>query len=319
MSTQTNNDFEKFCKEQISFLNLVVENKHSQHEEKVNFNKEHADDIMDDLRAGGSWMLSDEPTPEHWYPEEQDDLFAISHGKMLAHKWKTVLQEVINRSLQLDISEMDLISFPIDICKLSYLTSLNVSGNKLSVLPKEIAALVNITKLDLSNNQLVSLPPELGKFSNLTHLNLSDNKLSVLPRNIAKLSHLISLDVSRNKFALPPDEVRELGNLKTLKMRLMSPNTNILTEIIKLKNLQELDVSGNNLAELSNDISKLTQLVSLNLSNNQLTTLPPTIVQLANLKYLNIRENNIPLSSYSSWIGKLKNIEEFIGSKGKQT
>lgn len=98
----------------------------------------------------------------------------------------------------------------------------------------------------------------------------------------------------------------------------MSPNSNILTEIVKLKNLKELDISERNLiilpgvigqltqlvalnlsknqlADLPPEIGFLTQLINLNVSNNKLTSLPPEIRRLTNLKTLDLRNNQIPI------------------------
>ena len=52
---------------------------------------------------------------------------------------------------------------------------------------------------------------------------------------------------------------------------------------------KNLDLSGQDLTALPNEIGRLTNLASLNLSDNRLTALPPEIAQLTNLATLNLR------------------------------
>jgi len=65
-------------------------------------------------------------------------------------------------------------------------STLDLSYNRLTALPPEIANLTNLTELDLSDNQLTALPPEITKLTNLTMLRLSDNPLESPPPEIAE-------------------------------------------------------------------------------------------------------------------------------------
>ena len=59
------------------------------------------------------------------------------------------------------------------------LIELDLSGQNIKELPKEIGNLTKLRSLNLlGNNKLASLPSELGNLSSLEELNLSGTKLS---------------------------------------------------------------------------------------------------------------------------------------------
>ncbi|MCG8409681.1 MAG: hypothetical protein MI739_00155, partial [Bacteroidales bacterium] len=64
-------------------------------------------------------------------------------------------------------------------------------------------------------------------------------------------------------------------------------------EIIKLRNLNSLELSWNKLNSLPNNISKLKNIQSLYLNKNDFDRFPNQILYLNNLKRLNLSENNL--------------------------
>jgi Leucine-rich repeat (LRR) protein len=84
-----------------------------------------------------------------------------------------------------------------------------------------------------------------------------------------------------------PDKVHRL---RLRGMRL----TNLPTEILKLENLKELDLSDNSLSRLPDSFAvKLKRLEILDLSNNQFSVLPNQITGMLNLGYLNLEGNQL--------------------------
>jgi Leucine-rich repeat (LRR) protein len=81
----------------------------------------------------------------------------------------------------------------------------------------------------------------------------------------------------------------------------------IPADIIKLKNLQRLNLENNQITELPAGIFQLKNLQELNLEENKLQSLPNLIENLKNLKKLNLTRTKIP--SLPKGFGKLKYLE----------
>lgn len=99
---------------------------------------------------------------------------------------------------------------------LSQLQELDISGNSLSVLPRDINQLSQLRSLDLSNNKLKILPDSIGQLSKLQTLDLSHNQLKVVFESIAQLSQLQGLSFGHNQLKFVPENVGQLSQLQTL-------------------------------------------------------------------------------------------------------
>lgn len=98
---------------------------------------------------------------------------------------------------------------------------------------------------------------------------------------------------------------------KVLKLDLSGQNlAAIPQEIFQMKSLQFLDLSKNKIAEISDEIQNLSQLQELNLSDNQLNKVSAKIDELAFLQKLNLAKNQLTsLPEVMSNLGKLATLD----------
>jgi Leucine-rich repeat (LRR) protein len=78
------------------------------------------------------------------------------------------------------------------------ITQLDLSTNRLELLPAELGLLVSLTRLNLRCNLLCELPVQIGCLQALRYLDVSHNQLVELPPSMAMLRSLEELDLSAN-------------------------------------------------------------------------------------------------------------------------
>lgn len=103
---------------------------------------------------------------------------------------------------EIDLSGQGLTALPKDILKQSDATTLDISDNQIGgALPAEIRWMQSLQVLDASGNRMTGVPAEIGQLSELRILDLSDNELTGLPYELGNLGKLEVLDVSGNDYS----------------------------------------------------------------------------------------------------------------------
>lgn len=163
---------------------------------------------------------------------------------------------------------------------------------------------VNIEKLDLSSNRLLSLP-DLSMLSKLNTLDLHQNSLKEMPSAVYGLPKLQNLNLSYNQLTSLPDKFSKLTALKTLFLSYNQLNA-FPAPVTGLK-LKTLDISGNPVKVLPDNISDMRELEVFIANECALDKLPSNVTNMASLKQLSLNYNQ--LATISKNIEKLNALE----------
>ncbi|EQC35998.1 hypothetical protein SDRG_06738 [Saprolegnia diclina VS20] len=124
-------------------------------------------------------------------------------------------------------------------------SAIDVSSQRLVLLPPSLLMLAHLAELDLSRNCLLELPEALGRsFPQLRTLNVSCNALRRLPDAIGHLKSLEVLDVGHNHLTELPLLLSHLTKLTALDVSYNLLATVPMT-LRGLKQLRHLRVAGN--------------------------------------------------------------------------
>ncbi|XP_069008862.1 leucine-rich repeat-containing protein 57 [Embiotoca jacksoni] len=171
-----------------------------------------------------------------------------------------------------------------------------LTGKGLQEFPEELQRLTaNLRTVDLSGNKIEVLPPGVGNFLQLKSLTLNSNKLTVLPSEIGKLKKLETLCLNGNRIQQLPPAVGQLKALRTLNL-----SGNQISEFPSglgtLRHLDLLDLSRNQIRNVPAGVSEL-QTIEINLNQNQISVLSAEVSRCPRLKVLRLEENCLELSS----------------------
>mmetsp|Transcript_25179 Transcript_25179/g.35480 ORF Transcript_25179/g.35480 Transcript_25179/m.35480 type:complete len:301 (-) Transcript_25179:46-948(-) len=199
---------------------------------------------------------------------------------------------------------------------------LSLTEHKLDVIPEQVFQIPNLRTLDVSKNNLKNLGSHLSRLTALKSLNCDDNKLTAGTLDcISGLSKLQTLSAGGNligkpvstqngaKSTLSPQKTTTATNSSNIvpelppSLKQLKLDRNHLSSIprqvvsVKLRKLEKIDLSGNNLAAIPVEISNLIALTELNLDNNAIVSLPDSIGALKKLKVLSLKNNNIHVTN----------------------
>ena len=163
------------------------------------------------------------------------------------------------------------------------IVELDISGNDIQLVPEDIVKLTNITTLDISFNKITKIPVLP---SSLKYITANNNKITEIANS--ELPQLFSMNFSNN----------ELGTLPSLTNHICSTlffSHNRIKEIslaMMIRPVEQLDLSDNEITNIPVEIFSLPRLRILNLDSNQIEVIPDQISE-SHISSLLISQNPI--------------------------
>ncbi len=213
------------------------------------------------------------------------------------------------------------------------LKRLTISDDTIRELPISLYELTNLTWLSLNNNELETLEEALGDLHKLQYLNLHGNRFRRLPQRLSQLTQLVGLSLGNNPLEELPAQIGNLSLLKTLNLMGISDtlvdlpasigNCEALHELtwshgqrqkfpknlLQIRSLTHLYLSGNAYTHLPEEIGNLTQLEVLALEGNQLKSLPEGLSRCIGLKTVYLQNNPIEDSLVQAWRERMPSVD----------
>ena len=164
--------------------------------------------------------------------------------------------------------------------------TIDLSQNRLKVLPKGLTNLRYLSKLCVSGNAITELPENMDKLKRLRHLRAENNLISNLPLGLFKLHKLCTLFLTKNCLKTLREEVGQLQGLERLHIGQNGIDT-LPSSLNSLGRLRILQVAHNQLQSMREDFASQNlcrSLVLLNVSANKLEELPTSFMKLKSLQ-----------------------------------
>ena len=199
---------------------------------------------------------------------------------------------------------------PRELCRITSLTKMNLSDNKISMVRNELIELENLESLNLSENNLKHFPTVLCSLSLLADLNIGHNNITRLPVQLGRLSNLKKLGLEGLQLIQPAAEISNLsapgiveymrkffrvdkGESRTLDISNVGFRKFPREIAVLGTHLTSLSLDGHQIQDLTYEIGELSELLRFTAANNQLLNLPYELGALRNVEYLDFSHNSI--------------------------
>lgn len=173
------------------------------------------------------------------------------------------------------------------------LSSLDLSGNRLSAVPESLLQLAGLERLKLRGNRIQELPALAGAWPLLASLDVGENDLSTLA-GVAGLTMLATLAADNNTGlgdAPGPVVIQSLPALVALDLR--KCRLRLVPRLEHLPLLEDLTLRSNSIEHVPDDaLAALPSLISLDLADNKVLSLDHVRLP-ASLRALNVSYNRL--------------------------
>ncbi|KNE65218.1 hypothetical protein AMAG_10866 [Allomyces macrogynus ATCC 38327] len=197
----------------------------------------------------------------------------------------------------------------LDWSRLTHLRELRVACNCLQTLPDGLAQCPKLELIDVHANNLRQLPGDLWSCGTLTVLNISSNLLAtVTPPPAGAGSHTMPLSRCLHYLLAADNRLTDTALVSLMylpELRVVNLACNRLLELpdeffLHCAKIEQLILSGNQVAALPDTVGALKQLRILALSNNKLVSVPAEVGKLGKLMAFDVGNNNLKFN-VSNW------------------
>ncbi|KAG8424009.1 hypothetical protein J3458_000849 [Metarhizium acridum] len=179
------------------------------------------------------------------------------------------------------------------LTNLSSLEMLDVHGNSISALPRDIENMQRLRILNMNENKLESLPFDSLSKLPLTELFVRKNKLSgvLIQQPVESLPCLQTLDASANQLThlIPVDTVISLPVIHAISLSVN--RLQCLPNMSTWTNLLTLAVDENHIANIPDSFTGLQKLRHADFASNDVRIVPPEIARMQSLSMIRLTGN----------------------------
>lgn len=233
------------------------------------------------------------------------------------------LYEAMKKNTEYELYDDSKLELKYQKNKIDDISYITIGSNEIKSL-KGIEKYTNLKSINILENNIEDISP-LFEIKGLTEISITKNKITSI-QGINKLDNLININITENNILKGLDELAELKNLYILNLKNCNLDDKCMEYISKIESLSVLDISKNNIKDLSaiennknlyqlqasyNPIEKIGKSVSVtdvNFSNCNLEKIDE-VVNLENVLNLNLSNNKISDISKISKLNKLKSID----------
>lgn len=207
---------------------------------------------------------------------------------------KSKLKVTPDKQRQLQLTNGRLKFIPTELQNFRNLKYLDFFGNNINSVPDWFFQLSELENLSFNKNKFEEIPSLIFLLPNLNSFTIRENKISEIDRQ--KLENLLKIkkiDISYNNIQFLPNV-----NTTVIDTEEFYCKGNKLTEfphcIRSAKKIRKIILSENNITSFEDfDFELLTEVEELDLSYNNITYLPSSIGNLKKLKFLNLAGNKL--------------------------